>query len=212
MAHPPALLVGSVTHGCYKRSAFHAVHAGQGTFKLAPADPRLPNLLHGGHQRMWEQRSTSPSTTRHTSTRQALAASGSTATAGHTAAVVGSIAASTVADDGGQLSWRVLADLLLSTPGLNTELLPSQASFLHNAHVKLAVNCALNPVTALLACRNGHVASDAAARETVEQCCAELFSLMREPLLGLPSAAALSSVVLGVAEATAENRYGTSAW
>ena len=47
-------MVGSVTHGAFRRGPCHVVHSGMGMLKLARVDPTLPDLMHPGHQRMWD--------------------------------------------------------------------------------------------------------------------------------------------------------------
>ncbi|MEW5303302.1 MAG: hypothetical protein WDW36_006007 [Sanguina aurantia] len=53
---------------------------------------------------------------------------------------------------------------LLSPEGLGGSfgavLAPSHSDFLRNIHTKLAVNCAINPLTALLRCKNGGAAQE----------------------------------------------------
>jgi ketopantoate reductase len=49
-----SLVVGSVTHGAYRKDHNHVVHSGMGSIKLARVDPKLPDLMDQRHQGMWE--------------------------------------------------------------------------------------------------------------------------------------------------------------
>lgn len=48
----PRVLVGSITHGCYRGRAapLHVVHAGRGACTFAQVDARLPSLADARHQ------------------------------------------------------------------------------------------------------------------------------------------------------------------
>lgn len=70
---------------------------------------------------------------------------------------------------------------------------------------KLAINCAINPATALLDCANGALADDDDARTLVATVCAEAAAVMRAEGLRA-DAGELASAVHAAARATAANR------
>ncbi|KAI8829382.1 ketopantoate reductase PanE/ApbA C terminal-domain-containing protein [Chytriomyces cf. hyalinus JEL632] len=70
--------------------------------------------------------------------------------------------------------------------------------------LKLVVNCALNPVTAIMTCRNGIVSNSEHGRAVLKQLCAEIAQLPEFSSLEM-SAEDLLGYVLAVANATANN-------
>lgn len=71
---------------------------------------------------------------------------------------------------------------------------------------KLAVNCAINPVTALTGIRNGPVAEWEPARELAAEAAREAWAVARAEGVDLGDPDELASFVLSVARATAQNR------
>ncbi len=71
---------------------------------------------------------------------------------------------------------------------------------------KLAVNCAINPVTALTGIRNGLVAEIPEAGQVAADAVAEVVGVARARGVDLGDPDELAAFVLGVARATAENR------
>lgn len=70
--------------------------------------------------------------------------------------------------------------------------------------LKLAVNCAINPLTALRRCRNGELLQDAAALATMREVCAEVATVMGAE--GLPAEAGeLFRLACDTARKTAAN-------
>jgi 2-dehydropantoate 2-reductase len=70
---------------------------------------------------------------------------------------------------------------------------------------KLAINCAINPLTAIHRCRNGKLIADPELHRTVHELCDEIVAVSRA--LGFTTTAAdLHTTVEQVAAATAENR------
>jgi 2-dehydropantoate 2-reductase len=70
---------------------------------------------------------------------------------------------------------------------------------------KLAVNCAINPLTAISHCRNGELAKEAALRTQLQDLCAEIAAVTAA--LGYQALAEqLANRVLEVVQATADNR------
>ena len=69
---------------------------------------------------------------------------------------------------------------------------------------KLAVNCAINPLTALLNCRNGYLSVHPEARSLLQRACQELQPLLSHYVPQL-DAATLFEQVLAVAQATSNN-------
>ncbi len=99
-----------------------------------------------------------------------------------------------------------LVQTFLSIPGLGARLVPSHTQLMRALHLKLAVNCAVNPGTALLGCLNDAYASDPHGRRLAHSVCSELFELYGGELLGLSSAEELTAYVLEIAAGTGKNK------
>jgi hypothetical protein len=69
--------------------------------------------------------------------------------------------------------------------------------------MKLAVNCSINPLTALLGCQNGQLLDHGHSRDLLRSVCQELVSVFPEHY---PSVDALVQEVMRVAQVTANNR------
>ncbi|GAX75614.1 hypothetical protein CEUSTIGMA_g3058.t1 [Chlamydomonas eustigma] len=158
------VVVGSVTHGAYRKGPNHVVHSGMGSIKLARVDPTLPDLMDGKHQRMWDETSSA------------------------------------------EPESQDLMNVMLRTPGLAAEMIHSHQAFLTMILQKLAVNCAVNPVTALLGCLNHRYSDSQWGKQMAESVCQELVSIYGVELLGVKSESDLADLVLQVAKRTGENK------
>ena len=109
-------------------------------------------------------------------------------------------AKSVEASDGRSL----LIESLSRVADLNTEIINDHSLFMRLVYQKLAVNCAINPVVALLGCYNKGVTTKR-GREIVSQVSDELFDLLGRDRLGLDSAQSLVDEIINVASSTGLN-------
>lgn len=93
---------------------------------------------------------------------------------------------------------------LLACQPLAAQAVASHTDMVRTVYTKLAVNCAINPLTALLRCRNGALLDTDHARGLLRSVCSELVAVMG-PQLGGRSAEQLLEQVEGVARATGSN-------
>lgn len=75
-------------------------------------------------------------------------------------------------------------------------------------HMKLAVNCAVNPFTALLGCLNNAYSENPHGQQLAEAICNELFELYGQQLLGKSSGKELADFVLQVLWASGIRQNG----
>ena len=68
----------------------------------------------------------------------------------------------------------------------------------HQVHQKLAINCAVNPCTALLGCLNHEYSGSSWGRQLVTDVCKEMVELYGSNMLGVDSAEELTGNVLKV--------------
>lgn len=78
-----------------------------------------------------------------------------------------------------------------------------EADITHALWQKLAINCAINPLTALHGCRNGELARDPQLAQQVRELCREIAAVARAASQALPD---LEHRVFAVIDATAANR------
>lgn len=172
----PQLMVGSVSHGCYKPSGgaqqaggFDVVHAGLGQVLLG----ELGAALTGG-----------------SGSASAAAAAATAQEAGGAEAGSGAPAAAAAFSD----TQRFMQELAATLPGLRIQALlhgaqapgsssSSSSSLRRQLLLKLAANCCINPLTALLRCPNGALAAQPHARQAISALCAELEAVFPELLL-----------------------------
>eukprot|EP00197_Chlamydomonas_leiostraca_P013644 CAMPEP_0202860324 /NCGR_PEP_ID=MMETSP1391-20130828/2080_1 /ASSEMBLY_ACC=CAM_ASM_000867 /TAXON_ID=1034604 /ORGANISM="Chlamydomonas leiostraca, Strain SAG 11-49" /LENGTH=355 /DNA_ID=CAMNT_0049539479 /DNA_START=199 /DNA_END=1266 /DNA_ORIENTATION=+ len=93
---------------------------------------------------------------------------------------------------------------LLALSELHATAAPSHELLTRQLHTKLAVNCAINPLTALLGCLNGNLIAHSHTRDIMRSVCAELFALYGPQLS--QSTDELYDTVFKVAQATAQNK------
>ncbi|GLC35960.1 hypothetical protein PLESTB_000523700 [Pleodorina starrii] len=204
------LYVGSVTHGCYRGaptadeqpdaaapsslgpasspSALGVVHAGLGSITIGPLAPLLAAAaaaLHSAGTAAPPGGSPPPH--------------GDVGGPGSSAPSLGTAAAAAVAE-GDDAAF--LHELAASVPGLAFRTATEPGGLLRELLAKLAANCAINPLTALLGCLNGALAEDPHARRLMGQVCRELTAVFG-PAAFLPDSAQ-QGVLTGPAAAQGE--------
>ena len=137
-----SVMVGSVTHGAFRRGPCHVVHSGMGCVKLAEVDPQLPHLMHTGHQRVWEDRARRrpqlPSGEGSGERRRGAEEAGVGAVQRRPGedgmgqpAVLGTGRSNDLeSSPGGGSGEADLLQLLLDTPGLAAEMVPSHTALM----------------------------------------------------------------------------------
>lgn len=182
--HRPGLVLCSVTHGAYNTGPFSVVHAGRGQCTVASTGPS------------WQLLDMDDACTT-AAARQQQPQAGSSQEA-RTAPHAGAEAA----------VW-----LLASIPELRAERCASPSAMLRQLLLKLGVNCCINPLTALLGCRNGALLEDASSLLLIDCIageCAEVLSQSQwqrtAPAGTVPSAREFAERAKAVAAATAHNR------
>ena len=137
-----SVMVGSVTHGAFRRGPCHVVHSGMGCAKLAEVDPQLPHLMHAGHQRVWDEwarRRQQPSSGEGSSERRGVEDGGAEAVVRNPSredgmeqpGVLGTGQGYDRGSSQGCGSGEAdLLQLLLDTPGLAAELVPSHTALM----------------------------------------------------------------------------------
>ncbi|KAJ9510616.1 hypothetical protein QJQ45_027500 [Haematococcus lacustris] len=191
----PRVVVASVTHGCFLAAPGHVVHAGLGSCTLAELDARLPCLTHTGHAAaMWVldqgKGQEGGRKAHHQSIQEGVIMS-----TGYFQLLRSSVPAF-------QLPlpqpWLLLLLLvphhrdaqgenqsiqqLLAAPGLQAQLCPSHRDLMRQLHQKLAVNCCINTLTAMLGCRNGQLLDQEHSRVLMQAVCGEAHQLYSQHL------------------------------
>lgn len=164
------LYLASVTHGCYREAplnltatlppnanALGVVHAGLGSITVGPLDPLLAIA------------------TCLLSTSDRVAALGSNA--------VASFPVQTEQADPDDASF--IREMALALPGLGLRTAANSNSLLQELLAKLAANCTINPLTALLGCRNGALAELPQARAQMREVCRELVTVFGSEMFPL---------------------------
>lgn len=139
----PRFVLGNVTHGCWSKRPFQSVHAGLGSIFLGLPPYTLSSLAHDngsdGATNVSAIHSLSPS-------------------ADTSAPEPAQLAQSPL-----HLSLLYTLSTLLTIPALDARLEPTYQAYLARALQKLAVNACINPLTAILDCKNGALLGDRCA-------------------------------------------------
>ncbi|PNH12671.1 2-dehydropantoate 2-reductase [Tetrabaena socialis] len=180
------LYVASVTHGCYRLtsqdqpgepdgggggsggssgatpSPYSVVHAGLGGVSVGRLEPLLAATAAaaggGPHRRPAADTAAAVNPTATAAAPNAAPGTDDTAPAADTSPIAtGAAAAGDGADDDDDDAS--LAALCASLPGLALRPAPHAAALRADLLAKLAANCAINPLTALLGCTNGALAA-----------------------------------------------------
>ncbi|MEW5309768.1 MAG: hypothetical protein WDW38_001628 [Sanguina aurantia] len=207
----PSFACGSLTHGATQTSPFHVTQASShGACMLSPVDPTLDTLLDPRHALL---RASTVLSCTHQNPTFSASITPSTPSCDpatpepHTHGGAAAAAAAPTAHQHQQATLHQQLLHLLSPVGLGGSfgavLAASHSDFLRNIHTKLAVNCAINPLTALLRCKNGGLLRSDETRALVRQLTAEVAGIC-PPELGLTKEG-LFETALAVALTTAGN-------
>jgi len=161
----PNIILATTTHGAWKKrdvtSAHHVVHAGNGElhFAIVPDSKSDPRDF---ERSFW---AASP----NTPVEQRILSMGDIEDDPPTART---------ADDPRYISLRKTVAALLSLD-LNTRWLP-MAQLQIKLRQKLAINSSINPLTALVGCRNGDLLGSANSKRLIHSICHEASNVFRE--------------------------------
>jgi 2-dehydropantoate 2-reductase len=180
------LFAASVTHGCYRPDAeavpsaaaapFSVVHAGNGAVTLGPLAAALEPSGLAAAVRATGPGGPSPHV------RPACSRASSDDPTG-----LGAAGGSGSHEDDPDAYVARLAALL---PGLSLRSPASRGALRAELLAKLATNCTINPLTALLGCRNGALLDSAGAEATMRSVCEELLRVFGPAAFGLAPASA----------------------
>ncbi len=205
---PPGLrfYIASVTHGCFKEASpqgegtppeevlswrYRVVHAGLGAVSVGPLEP------------MW---AAGLGSTRHNGNSFASQGSPAGAAAGGPCASPSSGTGTGTCEERGQQyrykgeeeDRRYMEELAAALPGLNVKPVLDPGALLGELRAKLAANCAINPLTALLGCRNGQLLEQPHTRQLMREVCRELVAVYgAEAFSGVASPGAGVELVAG---------------
>lgn len=171
----PHIVLSSLTHGVFRKTDYHFVHAGIGTCSFG-----------------------------HVSSTPQMHRAGSDAQGQPLGGMAEGYSATAAASDISGVSK--LFDVLRSIPELHAQVAVSERVLFQQQYLKLAVNCCINPVTAMLGCRNGAIVDSEHARALVRQLAMECFSVLGAQLGSAMSSEGLIGQVLQVATDTAANK------
>lgn len=182
----PAFVLSSLTHGVYRKTDWHFVHAGKGDWELGMASNLHLSAI-GNAPIASAGRAAAPSLSGYEPARQWQ----------------------DIGVDGGEGSepgcvQRLFA-FLRGVPELGARVGVPPADIMRTLHRKLAINCCINPLTALLGCRNGGLVDSPAAAAAMASLAAECFQTLGPQRLGLGSAEELAAAAAAVARGTALN-------
>ncbi|CAO1637223.1 unnamed protein product [Parajaminaea phylloscopi] len=140
----PRFVLGNVTHGCWSKGPFETVHAGLGSIILGIPPSTLGN--------------------------RGIVEAASETTAPPSISLDSRVDSpcpppDLLAQSPLHLSLLYTLSTLLTIPALDTKLEPTYQAYLVRALQKLAVNACVNPLTAILDCRNGDLLGDQWAQD-----------------------------------------------
>ncbi|KAI5295367.1 hypothetical protein KEM52_001638 [Ascosphaera acerosa] len=184
----PSYVTGIVTHGLYRVEPFKAVHTGMGTTALA--------LTHANPRAV-----------------RAAAQSRDGSDDAHAMPPTASTESTSVADATLPQTSRYLLHLLASTPALTATAFDATTVTALQLE-KLAMNCAINPLTALFGCKNGALLQNFNASRMQRLLLIEFAAVVRAmpEMQGIAGLAArfsperLRKLVVGLEQATADNK------
>lgn len=150
----PLFILGSVTHGCFRKADFHIVHAGVG--KCIFGSPDLPEGFTPS-----SSSSSTPLSSNTAGGSQASSSSAAPAVADAPSSILPASSGCTFA--GSKQASRVgeVLQLLSSLEPLNVDCSLPYQQLMQQLYLKVAINCCANPITALLRCRLGDAVDNA---------------------------------------------------
>jgi 2-dehydropantoate 2-reductase len=161
----PNIILATTTHGAWKKrditTSHHVVHAGNGDLHFAIV-PDSRSESRDFERSFWNVSSTTPVERRILSLGD----------------IEDDPPSARTADDPKYVSLRKTVEALLSLD-LNTKWLP-MAQLQIKLRQKLAINSSVNPLTALVGCRNGDLLGSAYSKGIIQSTCQEASSVFRE--------------------------------
>jgi 2-dehydropantoate 2-reductase len=162
----PLFILGSVTHGCFRKADFHIVHAGVG--KCIFGSPDLPEGFNTSSSAAAAPPSSTPAGGIQASQPPAAPANAETPSAILPASAGCTSASSKQASRVGEV-----LQLLSSLEPLNVDCSLPYQQLMQQLYLKVAINCCANPITALLRCRLGDAVDNADVLHIQLQLCHE---------------------------------------